>query len=283
MRQPILQKFGKYGPLLVSTLRRERRSYDTGGETSASCSLFVSYNVHKCIGTDGRFDPDRVMAVIAETKADVVALQEASRRFGERAPLLDTEALRRRTGLRPVVLPGSGDGHMWRGNMLLIRQGGVATLRRLILPGGEPRGALLADLELPAGPVRVVTAHLGLLRRSRERQVRLLVRAARPPDGRPTLLMGDLNEWRLGRRSSLLGLEPHFGPVDAAIPSFPSRFPVWALDRILASPRHIVAGVEIHDTALARIASDHLPIKAAISFNASPDSDGNPGQLADYL
>ena len=49
---------------------------------------FASYNIHKAVGIDGRFDPDRIIAVLRELDADVIALQEADRRFGERESVL---------------------------------------------------------------------------------------------------------------------------------------------------------------------------------------------------
>src|SRR5690606_16356972 len=118
------------------------------------------------------------------------------------------------------------------GNVVLYRQGNVMSIHQVDLPGLEPRGALVVDLDLPAGPLRIVAAHLGLLRRSRALQVSTLLAIAEPRDDRPVLLMGDFNEWRLGRRSALQGLAPAFGPLHAPIPSFPARFPILALDRV---------------------------------------------------
>ena len=268
-KQRTVDRMGKFGPLMVSTLRQERKSYRA--ETAVAHGeglLIASYNVHKCVGTDGRFDPGRILSVIREINADVIALQEADERFGERAALLDLESLKRQSGLAAVRLPVPRKGHGWHGNVVLARDAEVTATHQIALPGVEPRGALMVDLTLPAGPLRVIAAHLGLLRRSRAQQVEALLSAAQAKDTRPTLLMGDLNEWRLGRRSSLLGLHPVFGPLHASVPSFPSRFPVWALDRVLANPHHLVSSVEIHDTPLARVASDHLPIKARINLNA---------------
>jgi len=99
------------------------------------------------------------------------------------------------------------------------------------------------------------------MRRSRSQQASALVEATRSIL-RPTLLLGDLNEWRVKTRSSLLELLPHFGPLHAVLPSFPSRFPPLALDRILARPPDLISSIEVHQTPLARVASDHLPIKA---------------------
>lgn len=233
-----------------------------------SGALFASYNVHKCVGTDRRFDPDRIGAVIAEIGADVLAVQEADRRFGDRAGLLNLAAIERDSGLVPVPVTSGHAGNGWHGNMIFVREGLLRDLAQVTLPGLEPRGALVADLDLAAGPVRVVGAHLGLLRQSRRLQVeRLLTHAAEVSD-HPTVLMGDLNEWRYGRRSALHGFTPSFGPLGLGAPSFPSYFPILALDRILARPGRILGHVSAHDTPLARKASDHLPIKARVRLGA---------------
>jgi endonuclease/exonuclease/phosphatase family metal-dependent hydrolase len=257
-------------PLVASTLRQERKAYFAGdGFDGGRDALIASYNIHKCIGVDGQFNPKRTMTVIKEIGADVIALQEVDQRFGNRAGLLDLNALEQESGLVPIPLRGVRSNHGWRGNLVLVRDGTVTAARQLVLPGAEPRGALIVDLALPIGPLRIVAAHLGLLRRSRAHQVKALVSAAETKDGRPTLLMGDLNEWRVGQRSSLRALEPAFGPLDATVASFPSRFPLWSLDRILANPHSAVSRIEIHDTPLARVASDHLPIKAVIRLGQS--------------
>jgi endonuclease/exonuclease/phosphatase family metal-dependent hydrolase len=231
----------------------------------------ASYNVHKCIGTDGKFDPGRIAAVIAELGADLVALQEVDRRFGRRTGLLDVQALERATGLVPLPASVLPDGLGWHGNALLVRPGTAWRLHRLDLPGAEPRGAVVAELVLPgaASPLRVVAAHFGLLRRCRARQVEAVLAAVAQGADLPTLLLGDLNEWRFkGARSALRALEPLFGPVAGGQPSFPSRRPFLALDRILGCPRARVRSVEAHDSPLARIASDHLPLKAWVRMAA---------------
>lgn len=234
-------------------------------------ALFASYNIHKCVGLDRRFDPARILEVICEIDPDVIALQEVDRRFGDRAGLLDLAALERRTGLVAVsVADRRHRGHGWHGNLMLARGGSVAGLRRIALPGHEPRGALIVDLDLGCGPVRVVAAHLGLLRQARLLQVEALITAAHAGCERPLVLMGDLNEWRRRRRSALRAFAPGFGPAGPGAPSFPAYFPVLALDRIFARPHHILAQVGVHDTPLARRASDHLPVKARIRIGAKP-------------
>ena len=108
---------------------------------NAGSAVFASYNIHKCVGSDRRFDPHRVQTVIGQIGADVIALQEADRRFGDRAGLLDLRALAAATGLVPVPVDNRHRGHGHHGNLMLVREGTVRGLRQINLPGLEPRGA----------------------------------------------------------------------------------------------------------------------------------------------
>jgi endonuclease/exonuclease/phosphatase family metal-dependent hydrolase len=236
---------------------------------SANCISVASYNIHKCVGSDGVFDPQRVANVLLELDADIVALQEADMRFGTRAGVLDLKMLHDVSGYRAVPSVGSkAASHGWHGNVILYREGVVGKVSRLELPGLEPRGAVVVDLALAKGSLRVIAAHLGLLRRSRTKQVSMIVEAAQPADGHPVIVLGDMNEWRLGKRSALTMFNPHFGPMDRQVPSFPAAFPLWSLDRILVSPNIAVHDLEAHASPLAQLASDHLPVKAIIEITS---------------
>ena len=226
----------------------------------------ASYNIHKCVGTDRRRDPQRIIDVLAEINADVVALQEADLRFGERDGLLDLDQLQNRLGLVPVPVTGAVKNHGWHGNVVLVREAAVHHIRQLVLPGVEPRGALVVDMESKSLHLRVIATHFGLLKQSRAKQVEAVLQAAQDAGERTLLLMGDLNEWRIGRRSGLTGLESIFGSFDAFVPSFPSRFPLLALDRILCNPRKRLKNIAVHSTPLSRKASDHLPITAELAI-----------------
>lgn len=251
---------------LLSAIRN-RRGHRPPESNRPGDTVIASYNVHKCIGVDRRFDPERTASVIAEIDADIIAIQEADKRFGERSGLLDLDMLERDCGLVPVPITAlTSSGHGWHGNMIMMRKGAVGAVRQLKLPGVEPRGALVVTLDLPVGRLRLVAAHFGLLKRSREQQAMAILASVAEEEQMPTLLVGDLNEWRVGRRSSLSRLQPTFDPASGAVPSFPSRFPVLALDRALGHPHDLVTSVEVHDSPLARIASDHLPIKAHIDL-----------------
>jgi endonuclease/exonuclease/phosphatase family metal-dependent hydrolase len=226
----------------------------------------ASYNIHKCRGVDGITRPDRIIAVIRELASDVVALQEVDRRFGRRRGLLDPSSIERETRMQLLVQSDDSDQHGWHGNALLVRTDPIFYRRtRLELPGGEPRGAIVAELDLGEGKFRVIAAHVGLLRLSRVDQVGALLKAFLDLPPMPTILLGDLNEWRRRGRSALRGLEPTFG-VAPSILSFPSPRPIFPLDRILGWPGGLISDLAVHDSPLARRSSDHLPLIAKVNL-----------------
>lgn len=234
--------------------------------------IVSSYNIHKAVGTDMRRNPERIVQVIREIGADIVALQEVDRRFGDRRGVLDPDMLHNVTGLVPVALTDrlGARAHGWHGNLLLLHGGAeVEQARAVTLPGLEPRGAIVADIRINGQPLRVITAHLGLLHQSRLLQARFLSKVIEEGDGRPTLVMGDFNEWRLGAGCSLMPLRRELRAVKRSaqtIASFPAQMPVLPLDRIIGCRRAEIGNLRAHDSALARKASDHLPIRAALNL-----------------
>ncbi len=80
---------------------------------------------------------------------------------------------------------------------------------------------------------------------------------------RMVVVLGDLNEWHPYGRS-LRSMARHFGK-SARLRTFPSRLPLFALDRIWVWPEQALVETKVHRLAPARTASDHLPIKAKIT------------------
>lgn len=228
---------------------------------------FASYNIHKGVGLDGRRDPERVIAVLRELHADVIALQEADRRFGERESILP-KALLDDTPWRAAPVNRRARSLGWHGNALLVRRDiEIVHAEPLDLPTLEPRGAVRADLVVEGRPVRVFGMHLdlsGLLRRD---QIRAILRHCDGCESAcPTVLMGDFNQW--GRSSGALREFATGWHVPAIGNSFPSRRPIAPLDRIVHSPEWAFLQAAVHHSALAVAASDHLPVRATLELGA---------------
>ena len=253
----------------IRAIRSRAKQLPRLAEARPEGLVIASYNIHKCVGTDGRRDPGRIVDVIGEIAPDIIALQEVDTRFGERKGLLHLERLEREHGLVPVPLSKPSAAHGWHGNIVLFRKGLVSDVHEINLPGLEPRGALVTELDFEDEKgVRIIAAHFGLLRRSREQQARMIVDHVKKHRERPTIVLGDLNEWRVGAKSALHRLSPAFGALPPSAPSFPSRLPFLALDRIISNRPGLISDVIAHETPLSRVASDHLPVMTTLSYEA---------------
>lgn len=222
----------------------------------------ASYNLHKGRGMTGPHAPERNLQVIADMKPDIITLQEVDFRFGARPEALPRALIREITGLVPVQMRTTGETSLgWHGQSVLLRPdlAEEAVLRRLPLPGIEPRGALAVRV---AG-LTLIGVHLGLARSSRRAQLaRLMAKAARLSSN-AVMMMGDFNEWRGDR-----GLESlEMLRVIAPGPSYPAPMPRLRLDRIAVSSAVEVRATGVEDSPLARQASDHLPIWAEITLH----------------
>lgn len=226
---------------------------------------FASYNIRKAVGLDRKRDPERILAVLHEIGADVVALQEADRRFGQRPTALPRQMLEEHHWqIAPVSLRPLSIG--WHGNALLVRRGiEILEAEPLALPTLEPRGAVRVDLAAGDKRLRVVGMHLDLSGLRRRHQVQAVLGRLDQCGGHcPTVLMGDLNEW--SPRGGCLRAFDGGWQVLTPGRSFPSRQPVAQLDRIVASPDWRCHEQGVHHSALSARGSDHLPVWARLSL-----------------
>jgi endonuclease/exonuclease/phosphatase family metal-dependent hydrolase len=224
----------------------------------------ASYNMRKAIGIDRRRSPERILDVLNEIDADLIALQEADRRFGTRAAVLSQHLLAEHSDYQAVPVAMRIASMGWHGNVLLVRkQATILSSGPIHLPALEPRGAVTADLRIGGRAIRVVGMHLDLSGLWRRRQAKAILDhlAAAPP--MPTVMMGDLNEWRPAGGCLQDFARTH--AIAATGPSFHARRPIGRLDRIIVSRDLAIGGCGVHMTAAARVASDHLPIWATIA------------------
>lgn len=231
----------------------------------------VSWNVHAWRGTDGLEEPQRIAQALQNLAPDVVGLQEVANRYDDGSGDHQLELVAKQTGLTPVNGPTMVRPHGDYGNALLTRLP-VREVRHIDLsfPNREPRAALDVDLAMKDEALRVIVTHLGLRPVERRFQVRTLIRAIEERSCTMLVLMGDLNEWFVFGRPARW-LHRHFGHPGAPT-TFPSRFPLFALDRIFTSPPTLLQSVAAVRSRSTREASDHLPLLAelGLDFAAPP-------------
>jgi endonuclease/exonuclease/phosphatase family metal-dependent hydrolase len=247
---------------------------------SATSLKVLSYNIHRAIGVDRRFRPERIIEILDHHDADVVLLQEVD----EGAPRS------RELDLARELAAAAGYPHFAVGHNVSLRKGryGNATLsrhpilreRNIDLSVAESwirRGCQHTTVLVGEGQARleVFNLHLGLSARERRKQVALLARSSELSgldDRTPTIVGGDFNDWRsllwplftngLGFQSAT---DSRTGRR-RALATYPAFSPQGALDRIyFRGPLHLT-GIHRGRLPVARMASDHLPIMAELDL-----------------
>jgi endonuclease/exonuclease/phosphatase family metal-dependent hydrolase len=223
----------------------------------------ATYNIHKCVGLDGRHDPDRTARVLRELDADIVGLQEVDARYHDEEGDDQAEYLAGATGMTAVSGPALVHHHGTYGNAVLTRWP-VKDVRRVEIGvvGREPRAVLDTDIDVGGFEVRVIVTHFGLRTAERRVQTEMLVRMLGPRRDGCTILLGDFNEWvPIGH--TLRRLHAELGR-SRGVRSFPSRLPVLALDRIWVRPARALVALQAHRSRIASAASDHLPVVGTV-------------------
>lgn len=239
----------------------------------------LTYNVHRCLGMDGKLSPARIAEVIASCEADIVALQELDVGRMRTGRIDQAQAIAEILGMDLHFHPAVkvleelyGDAILTPHPSRLVRAGALPGLRWA--PFLEPRGALWAEVQVGGHAMQVINTHLGLGGAERRQQVAALLGPdwLGHPDCRdPTLLVGDFNA---GPRSvSYRLLASRLDDAQNRVPgrrlmTFPARVPLRAIDHVFVSPSVEVVRVEAVRTPLARVASDHVPFVAA--FRIAP-------------
>ncbi|MBX3300628.1 MAG: endonuclease/exonuclease/phosphatase family protein [Nitrospira sp.] len=214
----------------------------------------ATYNVHRCVGWDGLYSRERILEVLQELQADLIALQEVER---EETLQWFAESL----GMTAIADLGVQHAATYGNGVLTTCTLDEIRLVDLSVLGYEPRGAIDVDVSCEGERVQVIATHLGLRPGERRWQVNELLKRF---GTRHCILMGDINEWLLWGRP-LRRINRIFGH-SPPLRSFPSPFPVFALDRIWIRPPGSVIDIRIHTTARSRVASDHLPVRAVMEW-----------------
>jgi endonuclease/exonuclease/phosphatase family metal-dependent hydrolase len=238
----------------------------------------ATYNVHRCVGMDGKRSESRIAEVIATMSADIVGLQEldlgrARSGHADQAALIAEEL-----GWKYHFHPAMRSGDEQYGNAIVSRFP-IALKRAAEMPGAPPwycreqRSALWIQAKTGLGPVHIINSHFGLGRSERALQAKLLIGPAWlgsvPPD-EPAILLGDFNSVRTSPAYRLIGA--HLRDVRTLVRptrsfrTFPTRFPSVAVDHIFVNAALSPTRLNVHRTPLARLASDHFPLVCELTL-----------------
>ncbi|WP_114942867.1 endonuclease/exonuclease/phosphatase family protein [Microvirga calopogonii] len=246
----------------------------------------LTYNVHRCLGTDGRLSPSRIADVIAAYEPDVVALQELDVGRLRTGGIDQAHAIAQSLGMHvhfhaslKVLEEEYGNAILTHRPSQLVKADALPGWARK--PGLEPRGALWARMQIGGAEVQVINTHLGLRRHERLAQIDTLLgpqwlghQACREP----VILVGDLNA--TPRSRAYRRLASHLWDAQAQLPlprpkaTFPSCLPMLRIDHVFVSRSVRVLRVETVRTPLARVASDHLPL--LVEFQVAQGKEHRP-------
>jgi endonuclease/exonuclease/phosphatase family metal-dependent hydrolase len=241
-------------------------------QVDAKSLRVMTYNVHSCIGLDGRLSAERIARVIAQSKPDIVALQELDVGRARTQHIDQARTIARNLEMELQFHPAMyleegqyGNAVLSRFPMRLVRADRLPALNPSVRT--EPRGALWVAVDVAGVEVHVINTHLGLGRRTKLEQARALLGSqwvAHPERRGPVILCGDFN----ARPSSAVYREIHGALRDAQLEldghrpqyTWSSICPLTRIDHVFVGDSLSVVAARVPKTRLARIASDHRPL-----------------------
>jgi endonuclease/exonuclease/phosphatase family metal-dependent hydrolase len=238
----------------------------------------LTYNVHRCVGTDRRLDVGRIAEVIAAQSPDIVALQEVDVGRARTGGIDQAHRIAQRLGMAfhfnaafKVEEEQFGDAILTTLPERLVKAGPIPGHPRFAQL--EPRGAVWVEIETPEGVLSVINTHLGLVPREQRMQATALTGAdwvLGAASDAPLVLVGDMNAtprsaaYRI--MAARLAEARRIAPFSHRAPTFPSTFPVLAIDHVFASEQVVIDAVRTPLDPLSRLASDHLPLIVDLSL-----------------
>ena len=235
----------------------------------------MTYNVHSCVGTDGKLDPSRIAEVIARSSADIVALQELDVGQKRTDGLHQPEWLAERLSMfvHFTAARRCDEGHY--GNAILSRHPlSVMSEGNLARRSGEQRAVQWVKVSIGELEINVMNTHLSVQFRERLLQIQQLLGAewiAKSEGHLPLVVCGDLNSSRFspvyrGLRRDLVDAQRANGA--RAVATWPSRRPLFRIDHLFTSRSIAVLRCEVPRDRLTMLASDHLPLLAELRCGA---------------
>jgi endonuclease/exonuclease/phosphatase family metal-dependent hydrolase len=242
--------------------------------TSRSFLRIATYNVHKCRGMDRRVRPDRIVNVLREFDADIIALQEVVSLEGGSPEEDQARYVAEELGFRFAFGENRLHNGGRYGNVVLTRLPIESHCNYDISAGGrEARGCLRTDVQFAGNTLHIFNVHFGTRFFEQRRQVRRLLNEVIDTDSDlsgPRIVLGDFNEWIRGSITPKLTAHLHKANVRRNLRrsrTFPGAFPMFRLDNIYFERSLHLKRLYRHKSRAALVASDHLPLIADLSVN----------------
>jgi len=242
---------------------------DYGAQNDSHTQTIMSYNLHSCVGTDRRYDPERVLQVIDEVKPSILGMQEVRRNTSHNKEII--ELIRREyPGSHQLFAQTFADSKGEFGNALFTPHPITEHVDIDLKPentgarkarDAEARRAVFARLDISGRPLWVIVTHLGVELGVRKQQADALLSAINhyiDLDTEATVFMGDFNEWT--PPNPFVRKMDRIFSKHVARRTFPSGAPLLPLDRIWMTAHLSGIHTWAHRSPLARRASDHLPL-----------------------
>ena len=220
----------------------------------------LTWNIHGVLGRNPRFSLERAIALIRKWNPDLIALQEVDSRRklpdGDAFDVLQEALGKHGVHARSITTADGCYGQILISCCPILH----SEIHDISAPEREPRRAIKAEIDTPAGKVRMIATHLGLSIGERRGQARKLLELAGGSD-MTTVVVGDFNDWFwVGSVHSLLAREL---PERSHYRTFPALFPCLKLDRIFCRPAGALKA--LFSDRNARHLSDHLPVIADVA------------------
>ena len=231
----------------------------------------LTYNIHKAIGNDRSYQPQRIIEILKESEADILCLQEVdfqvprSHNDDLARKLAESLEMEYDLGLNVQLKKGA------YGNATLSRFPIVHTENLNITWGiKKPRGCLMSRIDTPAGEIAVLNFHLGLAGFERMSQIRMILESSFLEMVRnlPVIMLGDTND-RVGKLNPILSAggftDTYKGNRMHSFPSY-TPSPLIRIDKVFLNRRGQLLEHRVLLNKRTRVASDHLPVLAKLKI-----------------
>ncbi len=218
----------------------------------------MTYNIRYGKGLDDNLNLDRIIEIINNSNAQIIALNEVEKKMPRSQFQNQVEIIAERLDMNYIFGPNIQTGIGGYGNVILT-DFPIKKAKNHLLPykniGSEPRGLLEGIIKLPTNEkIHVFNTHLTLNIEERQQQLSWIETYLENLE-LPFILMGDFNE----ELNSIAGLKPLVNTK-----TFPADNPNYGIDLIFSNHNNLktVESYEINTQA-----SDHLPVFLKLEFN----------------